>query len=259
MSTLRLPPRAHGLGHHLLLCLLIAGSAIGITTAVTVAANASDARIGTHTTATLMATVPTTIPTPPVPPAGGTPGAESEEPASPAPEKETPASAPSTSAPPSTIAAATSAASPSSASLSPATTAPLAASSPVTTVAPRTVAAPAVAVDRPAASAKKAPKATTSVAAKATAVSYTGGLSYAESAIVGHESRGSTSAKNPRSSAFGVGQLLSGNRVKYAARCSTNAWTLEYTAQLCMMRAYIDDRYGSAARALAFRRSHGWY
>ena len=77
--------------------------------------------------------------------------------------------------------------------------------------------------------------------------------------IIGRESRGRATAKNPRSSAFGLGQLLAGNRLKYAPRCGTTAWTANVGAQLCMMRAYIQDRYGSASRALAFRKRHGFY
>ena len=103
------------------------------------------------------------------------------------------------------------------------------------------------------------PATPTSRRSAAAGVGYSAGLSYAESIIVGRESRGLSGAKNPRSSAFGLGQLLSGNRAQYAPRCGTSASTRNPGGQLCMMRAYINDRYGSAARALAFRRSHGWY
>ena len=56
-----------------------------------------------------------------------------------------------------------------------------------------------------------------------------------------------------------AGQLTVGNRVKYGSRCGASASTRNMGAQLCMMRAYIADRYGTAARALSFHRSHGWY
>ena len=137
---------------------------------------------------------------------------------------------------------------------------------PVTTAAPLAVAAPAVAFDGPLTTAGRAdsragqPSQRKNIApAIGRSSGPWGGLSYAEAVIIGRESRGRAAAKNPRSSAFGVGQLLAGNRVKYAPRCGVGARSIDYGAQLCMMRAYIDDRYGSAARALAFRRSHGFY
>ena len=100
--------------------------------------------------------------------------------------------------------------------------------------------------------------AATRSAPSSVAVSYAGG-SGAEAAIIRRESGGRTTAKNPRSSAFGLGQLTVGNRVKYGSRCGSGASTTSRPAQLCMLRSYIRDRYGSAARALAFHRRHGWY
>ena len=100
--------------------------------------------------------------------------------------------------------------------------------------------------------------AATRSAPSSVAVSYAGG-SGAEAAIIRRESGGRTTAKNPRSTAFGLGQLTIGNRVKYGSRCGSGASTTSRPAQMCMLRSYIRDRYGSAARALAFHRRHGWY
>lgn len=87
-----------------------------------------------------------------------------------------------------------------------------------------------------------------------------GGLSAAEQWIVQHES-GSQGvyADNPTSSAFGLGQLLLGNRQKYGAQLGYSANTTNYNEQLAMMRAYITDRYGSAEAAMRFWQAHGWY
>ena len=81
----------------------------------------------------------------------------------------------------------------------------------------------------------------------------------AERALMKNESRGWPSADNPNSSAFGCGQLLSGNRRLYAEQCNTSPVTLDANDSMCLMRAYIADRYGSAGRALSFRQRNGWY
>lgn len=81
------------------------------------------------------------------------------------------------------------------------------------------------------------------------------GLDY----IIAHESRGKTTAKNPKSSAFGIGQLLIGNRQKYGKMFGVDPNTTDPDAQMKMMLQYIKDRYGSVDKAVAFHKSHGWY
>ena len=86
-----------------------------------------------------------------------------------------------------------------------------------------------------------------------------GGLSAAEAWIIARESGGRTTAANPHSSAFGLGQLLLANRIHYGRQFGYSAGTTDYNQQLAMMRAYIADRYGSAEAAKAFWQSHGYY
>ena len=82
-------------------------------------------------------------------------------------------------------------------------------------------------------------------------------LSPAERWVMQHESGGNTTAKNPHSSAFGLGQLIYANRVHYLGRAHAN--TTDPGLQLKAFRAYIHDRYGNANRAEAFWKSHHWY
>jgi hypothetical protein len=86
-----------------------------------------------------------------------------------------------------------------------------------------------------------------------------GGLSEAASLrqIIQHESGGSTHAKNPHSTAFGLGQLIYANRVHYLGRANAN--TTDYNLQLRAMQSYIHDRYGNAQRAWGFWQKHHWY
>jgi hypothetical protein len=81
-------------------------------------------------------------------------------------------------------------------------------------------------------------------------------LSSSERYIIQHESGGSTTAKNPHSTAFGLGQLLIANRRHYLG---ANANTTDPGLQLKAFRSYVKDRYGNADRAAAFWRSHHWY
>lgn len=83
-----------------------------------------------------------------------------------------------------------------------------------------------------------------------------GPLSPAMKWLIGKESGGRTTADNPKSTAFGVGQLLLANRQKYLG---ADANTTDYAKQLDAMRRYISDRYGSAEKAQAFHQQHGWY
>jgi hypothetical protein len=83
-----------------------------------------------------------------------------------------------------------------------------------------------------------------------------GSLSPAERFIVNHESGGNTTAKNPHSSAFGLGQLLISNRRHYLG---SQANTTDPSLQLKAFRGYVRDRYGNADRAMAFWKNHHWY
>ncbi len=81
-------------------------------------------------------------------------------------------------------------------------------------------------------------------------------LSASERYIISHESGGETTAKNPTSTASGVGQLLIANPRHYLG---ANANTTDPGLQLKAFRGYVRDRYGNADRAAAFWRSHHWY
>jgi hypothetical protein len=86
-----------------------------------------------------------------------------------------------------------------------------------------------------------------------------GGLSAAEAWIIAHESGGSTTAANPHSSAFGLGQLLLGNRQRIGTILGFAPNTTDFLQQLAMFRYYYRERYGTAERAKAFWQAHGWY
>jgi septal ring factor EnvC (AmiA/AmiB activator) len=74
--------------------------------------------------------------------------------------------------------------------------------------------------------------------------------------IIMHESGGRPTAQNPNSTAFGLGQLLLGNRILYLG---DNYATTDCALQLSAFRRYVHDRYGTAAAAQAFWQAHGWY
>ncbi len=74
--------------------------------------------------------------------------------------------------------------------------------------------------------------------------------------IIMHESGGRPTAQNPNSTAFGLGQLLLGNRILYLG---SNYATTDCALQLSAFRSYVRDRYGTAAAAQAFWQAHGWY
>lgn len=82
------------------------------------------------------------------------------------------------------------------------------------------------------------------------------GLSPAEQFIIMKESGGRTTAKNPKSTAFGLGQLLLANRKKYLG---ADYNTTDYNKQLQAFRAYVRDRYGTAERAVDFWKRNRWY
>ncbi len=79
-----------------------------------------------------------------------------------------------------------------------------------------------------------------------------------EAALLRLESRGWPTADNPASSAYGCGQLLRAlRRAHYPAGCPLD--TVDVACQMAGFRSYVRARYGSAARALAARRTKGWY
>lgn len=97
------------------------------------------------------------------------------------------------------------------------------------------------------------PTASLSVAAPAAG---TGGLSAAEQWLINKESGGRTTAKNPTSTAFGLGQLLLANRKKYLG---ADYATTDYNKQLGAFRAYVRDRYKTAEAAKSFWEQRRWY
>jgi hypothetical protein len=81
------------------------------------------------------------------------------------------------------------------------------------------------------------------------------GLPSAAQEIIRRESGGDPTAKNPTSTAFGLGQLLIANRRRYMSNpSSTNC-----SDQIQAFSRYVGDRYGSYDRALAFHKRNGWY
>ncbi len=80
--------------------------------------------------------------------------------------------------------------------------------------------------------------------------------SEAERWIIMHESGGDPTAQNPTSTAFGLGQLLLGNRILYLGQ---DYATTDCAKQLEAFRAYVRDRYGTAEAAQAFWQANGWY
>jgi septal ring factor EnvC (AmiA/AmiB activator) len=82
------------------------------------------------------------------------------------------------------------------------------------------------------------------------------GTSAAERWIIVRESGGDPTADNPASTAFGLGQLLLGNRILYLGK---DYATTDCGRQLWAFRAYVHDRYGTAERAKAFWQANGWY
>jgi septal ring factor EnvC (AmiA/AmiB activator) len=82
------------------------------------------------------------------------------------------------------------------------------------------------------------------------------GTSAAERWIIMHESGGYPTADNPSSTAFGLGQLLLGNRILYLGK---DYATTDCGKQLAAFRTYVRERYGTAEAAQAFWQSHGWY
>lgn len=80
------------------------------------------------------------------------------------------------------------------------------------------------------------------------------GLSAAEAWIIQHESGGRSTAQNPSSTAYGIGQFLD------STWASTGiSKTSDPELQLKAFRIYVSRRYGSAENAKAFWQAHHWY
>ncbi len=82
------------------------------------------------------------------------------------------------------------------------------------------------------------------------------GTSDAEYWIIMHESGGDPYARNPSSTAFGLGQLLLDLRQRLLG---ADYDTVDCGKQLFAFRAYVSERYGTAEAAKAFWLTHGWY
>jgi hypothetical protein len=82
------------------------------------------------------------------------------------------------------------------------------------------------------------------------------GLPASARSIIMAESGGDPTAKNPHSTAFGLGQLIVANR---KALMGANYASTDCGAQLEAFTKYTKGRYGSFDKALSFRKSHGWY
>lgn len=75
------------------------------------------------------------------------------------------------------------------------------------------------------------------------------------SQIIAAESGWNPHATNPSSGAYGLPQALPGSKMASAG----SDWRTNPITQLKWMKSYVNGRYGSIGRALAFRRSVGWY
>lgn len=73
--------------------------------------------------------------------------------------------------------------------------------------------------------------------------------------IVSHESTWNPKAVNPSSGTFGLGQMQGYNLHYYTRHGSKN----NPIAQLMGIMDYIHDRYGTVAKAVAFRQAHNYY
>lgn len=84
-------------------------------------------------------------------------------------------------------------------------------------------------------------------------------LTAAEREIISRESGFRVTADNPNSTAFGLFQMLIGNRKLYANKYGFHPDTTVPYQQVLMGRGYISDRYGTAEKALDFHKNAGWY
>jgi septal ring factor EnvC (AmiA/AmiB activator) len=82
------------------------------------------------------------------------------------------------------------------------------------------------------------------------------GASDAEYWIIMRESGGDPTARNPNSTAFGLGQLLLDLRQRLLG---ADYDTIDCGKQLSAFRSYVKERYGTAEAAKSFWLGHGWY
>ncbi|GGN29933.1 NlpC/P60 family protein [Streptomyces fuscichromogenes] len=73
--------------------------------------------------------------------------------------------------------------------------------------------------------------------------------------IIARESGWKTTATNPSSGAYGLGQALPGSKMAD----SGSDWRANPLTQLRWMRSYVNARYGGACTAWAFWQTHRWY
>lgn len=90
-------------------------------------------------------------------------------------------------------------------------------------------------------------------------VSWKDTLSKAEAEIISRESTFNPNAKNPRSTAFGLGQLVVRNRIAYGKKLGIDPHTTNPHEQIALFREYVKKRYGTAEKALAHHNRKGWY
>lgn len=74
--------------------------------------------------------------------------------------------------------------------------------------------------------------------------------------LIMRESGGRPTAQNPTSTAFGLGQLLIGNRIRLMGDAYNST---DCGKQYEAFSAYVQGRYGSFQNALAFHNDRGWY
>lgn len=74
--------------------------------------------------------------------------------------------------------------------------------------------------------------------------------------VISDESGGSTTALNPSSGAFGIGQFLGATKSEYRKYGSESK---EAIPQLDAMEHYIHDRYGTPTKALEHENKYKWY
>jgi hypothetical protein len=82
------------------------------------------------------------------------------------------------------------------------------------------------------------------------------GLPASARSIIMAESGGESTAQNPTSTAFGLGQLIVANR---KALMGSNYRSTDCGDQIAAFSKYTLGRYGSYDKALAFRNRKGWY
>lgn len=72
--------------------------------------------------------------------------------------------------------------------------------------------------------------------------------------LINKESSGDPNAKNPKSTAHGLGQLLNSTWKTYGKGDRNNP-----VDQVAAMARYVKQRYGTPEAAIAFHQKNGWY